>query len=164
MKPDQSLLRIDYRKVRQILVLILLIVSLGILWILSSRFLMQDFRIQRQAFAQIWAAGRLILQGENPYNPQAIQNMKNQISGIDRHPQVVAILYTPPWTMPLAAIYSLLPYLAGRLLWLLTSISILLLSAAVLWKLYGGSHQKRWVAWLVVFTFGPGYGNTVNWR
>jgi hypothetical protein len=137
---------------------IALITSLGILWVLSSRILIQPRWIMKQDFAQFWAAGRLNLSGLNPYDPGQVQSVKEQIAGeAERKPQVVTIFYSPPWAILLSMPFALLAFLPSRLVWLGLNIILLLLSARILWQLYGGSERTRWMSWLVVFTFGPTY-------
>lgn len=135
-----------------------LLTSLVTLWVLSSRILIQPGWIMNQDFAQFWAAGRLNLSGENPYDPARVQFLKEQIAGeAKQKPQVITIFYSPPWAIPIAMAFGVFAYLPSRLLWLVGNILIMVLSVKVLWRLYNGSDQSIWLTWLLVFTLGPTY-------
>jgi len=118
---------------------------------------MQPVRVQGQDFAQIWAAGKLNLIGENPYDPIQIQQVKNAIVAAVEEPQVITLFYSPPWSLPLAMVFAGFSYLYSRIIWLLISIIILLICADRLWKLYAGPKNLRRYSWLIVFSFGPTY-------
>jgi hypothetical protein len=82
-------------------------------------------------FAEYWNAGRLMLDGGNPYDPAGIAS---RTSG-----------YNPPWTLVLALPFATLKYGVARSIWLPLQILIMLWSASRLWVLYGGAprHATR---------------------
>jgi hypothetical protein len=51
--------------------------------------------------------------------------------------------------------FALLDYPMSRIAWLLFSIILVIISAELLWKTYDGPPQKKWLSWLIVFTFSP---------
>ena len=145
------------RNAYRIVLLLALIASLIYLWQIGSQVLVYPKYVMGQDFPQMWAAGRLNLSGENPYDPIKIQQAKNAIVASVEEPQVITIFYSPPWSLPLAMIFAGFPYLSSRIIWLLTSIIVLLICADQLWKLYAGPKKFRRFSWLVVFSFGPTY-------
>jgi hypothetical protein len=149
-------------------IILALLLSLAVLFRLGGRIFMSSFAILTNDFGQIWAAGRLNLHGANPYDPAAIQALKNALAQTDHQPLMVSILYSPPWVISPAMAFGALPYLAGRLVWLFLGIASLLVCASLLWRAYGGDPQRRWLAWLGLFSFGPVYlvlsqGQTTVW-
>jgi hypothetical protein len=104
-------------------------------------------------FVEYWAAGRLNAQGQNPYDPDALRQLEKAAG---RDTPAVPML-NPPWVLPLVMPFGLLEVQTAQLLWLLLQLCALVVSADWLWHLYGGTSAKRWVAWLVAFTFLPSY-------
>ena len=107
------------RHAYRVILLLALIISLISLWQIGSKVLVDPKYIMGQDFAQIWAAGKLNLIGANPYDPIQIQQIKNAIVAAVEEPQVIALFYSPPWSLPLAMIYAGFPYLFSRIIWLL---------------------------------------------
>jgi hypothetical protein len=138
----------------RVILFILLLASLIFLFKLNQTILNEPGRISSQDFSQFWASGRLNFDGENPYNPILINELKNEISGISEEPAIVSIAYNPPWLMPLLMGLSWIPFSISRLIWLLMNLAILLFCAVWLWGFYEGDRNKRWFAILVVVTFG----------
>jgi hypothetical protein len=104
-------------------------------------------------FVEYWAAGRLNAQGRNPYDIQEIEELEKAV-GRDT-PAV--LMWNPPWVLPLVMPFGILEVQTAQLLWLVLQFLALVVSADWLWHLYGGDPRRRWVAWLVAFTFLPSY-------
>ena len=132
----------------------LLFLSLFLLFKLTP-ILVKPAYIPVDDFVRHWAAGRLLISGGNPYSSPEIQVFQDQASGSTAKSAVITPNYIPPWTMPLLAVFSLADYPVSRLVWLLFNVAVLLLSAELLWKLYGGPVHYKWIAWVVCFSFGP---------
>ncbi len=88
-------------------------------------------------FSHFWEAGQLNNQGQNPYDPEQ------------------QLIFNPPWTLPAVMLFALFDYPLARLAWLLVNIAIVIYCAEKLWQIYRGSPNRRWLAWLLVFTFSP---------
>ena len=149
--------RIRHTSLYRILLWLVLAICLGVIWQLGKTILLRPELIPWQDYVHFWAAGRLNLAGENPYDPVAVQQIKDHLAGRSANLGIVAVYYAPPWTIPLAMLFGLLPYLPSRLVWLLANISILLACAMWIWKMYAGPERQRWAAWLATLTFGPFY-------
>jgi hypothetical protein len=70
-------------------------------------------------------------------------------------PQFPTTMYTPPWALPLIMFFGFFDLSIGQLLWLFVHIGVLLLCANLIWKLYGGCSEQRWIAWVVTIIFSP---------
>ena len=70
---------------------ILLILSVIVLLRLNQSILNNPALIRGQDFSQFWAAGRLSLQGENPYDPEQINQIKNPLSRSEEEAPLVPI-------------------------------------------------------------------------
>ena len=106
-------------------------------------------------FGHFWASGKLLLSGENPYNAARLVALQQQISGGAYATEVTSLTLNPPWALSLLLPFSLLPYQAARLAWLIMGILLILLSIRAIWSLYQGDPHKLWAAWLVGLTFAP---------
>ncbi len=100
---------------------------------------------------QYWSAGRQVLDGRNPYDPDEL--FKLQRSMYEVHKTVM--MWNPPWTLPLTLPFGSLPWRSAQLLWFVMQLAAVLLSADLLWRIYGGDVRHRWVSWLVALTFAP---------
>jgi hypothetical protein len=145
-------------------------------------------------FVEYWAAGRLLLHGQNPYDPEAIERLQRQVSppsaanpgfapavtavwttGVQHHaitPWAVALqsahlsavgpepilMWNPPWALPLVlplGLFEEKDVHTAHVLWLLFHLLVLLGSADLLWRVFGGDPERRWLAWVLTLTFVP---------
>jgi hypothetical protein len=108
-------------------------------------------RLAMYDFAEYWAAGHLEACGENPYDPDRIHELEQQLG---RKTDAV-LMWNPPWTLPLVIPFGVLPAPLAHLLWLLVQFAVLVLCAELLWRFHGGNPERRGIAWLITFTFLP---------
>ncbi len=104
-------------------------------------------------FVEYWAAGRLNLTDGNPYAPDQLRTLETEAGWPEDEP--VVMMWNPPWTLTLVMPFGLLSYSTGRLLWLGLHFVLILLCADWAWRLYGGPSHRRWLAWLIAFSFAP---------
>jgi hypothetical protein len=103
-------------------------------------------------FVQYWSAGRQLLDGRDPYDPnQLVPIQRSMYDGVRK----AVMMWNPPWTLPLTLPFAALPWRLAQFLWLGLQLAALLVSADLLWRIYGGAERLRWVAWLVALTFAP---------
>jgi hypothetical protein len=102
-------------------------------------------------FVEYWAAGRLNVHGENPYDPERIHELERQTGRTSEG----ILMWNPPWTLPLVMPLGLLDCRTAHLLWLCLQFVAVIWCADALWRLYGGPAARRWLAWLLAFTFLP---------
>jgi hypothetical protein len=102
-------------------------------------------------FVEYWAAGRLNVHGENPYDPERIQQLERAAG---RGSEGI-LMWNPPWTLPLVMPLGLLDCRTAHLLWLSLQFAVVVCCVDLLWRRYGGSAVHRGLAWLLAFTFLP---------
>jgi hypothetical protein len=105
-------------------------------------------------YVAFWAAGRLNHAGADPYEPEQLAALQCQASA--RHGDVL-VMWPAPWALTVLAPFSCLDSHTSHLLWLLFQLAVLVGSVSWAWDLAGGPAEKRWLAWLVAFTFVPSY-------
>jgi hypothetical protein len=102
-------------------------------------------------FVEYWAAGRLAVHGDNPYDPERVHDLE-RAAGRDRDG---LLMWNPPWTLPLVMPFGLLDCRTAHRLWLPLQGAVLVLCADLLWRLYGGPARWRGLAWLTALLFLP---------
>jgi hypothetical protein len=103
-------------------------------------------------FVTYWAAGRLFLQGANPYAPAAVYAIERALGWTDPH---VLLMLNPPWVLPWAALLAALPYRAAYYAWQVAALALETVSAVALWRYFGGERRTAWVALVFLATFLP---------
>lgn len=129
-----------------------LVVGLVILFLLAKYSVTQEKWLAIDDYVEYWAAGKLNITGGNPYNPAELLPLQYQAG---RHTGVPVIMYNPPWMLAIAMPFGTLDYALGRIIWLLLSISITIACSDLIWIMYGGPIYKRWLGWLIGFSFVP---------
>ena len=103
-------------------------------------------------FFEYWAAGRLLLLGNNPYSPDQLLNMQLSAGFAKEKP---IIMYNPPWALTFILPFCWQNYFHGKFLWLFFNFALVLFCSDLAWRLYGGSYQHRAWALILAFTFIP---------
>jgi hypothetical protein len=105
-------------------------------------------------YAAFWAAGSLNSAGEDPYDPVLLAAREREANPgmVD-----VLVMWPAPWALTLLAPFTRLGPQTGHLFWQLAQLAVLLAAIELLWHLHGGDPQRRWVAWLLAFTYVPCY-------
>jgi hypothetical protein len=100
-------------------------------------------------FPEYWAAGRLNLRGENPYDPEKLL-AEQRINDPDR--KEALMMWNPPPALALYMPLGLLPIRLAGLIWVGVQLLAVLLACDLLWRQYH-SVDKRWLAVLVGLMF-----------
>jgi hypothetical protein len=105
-----------------------------------------------QDFVEYWAAGHLNISGQNPYYPQLMSKVEQEV-----RPYLgqEIMMWNPPWTLTLTMPLGLLPCYWAHFAWLILSLTILLVGADFLWRFYGGILRYRGIAWFIAISFTP---------
>ncbi|MGH7171157.1 MAG: hypothetical protein ACRELF_17775, partial [Gemmataceae bacterium] len=90
-------------------------------------------------FVEYWAAGRLNVHGENPYDPVQVEQLERSV-GRDREG---ILMWNPPWTLALVMPLGLLDCRVAHLLWLCLHLVVLVWCSDALWRLYDGDVENR---------------------
>ena len=105
-------------------------------------------------FVQFWVWGKINLKGLNPFDSQAIQQLRNAVGSDNNHEIISTTLY-PPWVIPFLMMTGAFSYPVSRILWLLVAIMIILFSSRLLWSVYKGKRKLQWLNILAVLLFAP---------
>lgn len=130
----------------------LLVLACAVL-VWRARVLVAAWGIPANDWLEYWGAGTLFLRGANPYDPATLFALQKPLGWPFDEP---VMMYNPPWIFPFLMPWALLPYAAGWFLWSAGLLLTVALSAAWLWRLYGGGTYPL-PAWLWAFTFLPTY-------
>lgn len=101
-------------------------------------------------FLAYWAAARLLVTGENPYDPVALRALvvdTRPDRQVDRGGAFAS--WNPPWLLIALLPFGLLPFDVAVSVWMLCNIALLGAAPALTWRLVGEPSDKR--APLVVF-------------
>jgi hypothetical protein len=140
---------------RRLVVWVLLAMSLLALWMLGRPLLVSPKLLAADDFVLFWAAGRVFLQGGDPYDPTELTPVYHVAGRTTFAEGAFTIMWNPPWILPGLALFGALPYPEARLLWLLANLAMVLASAYWAWRTYGGAPHKVWGVGLAALTFVP---------
>jgi hypothetical protein len=103
-------------------------------------------------FIEYWSAARLTWVGENPYDPDLLLPL--QVAN-GRQTEDAVMMWNPPWALTVVLPLGLLPAREAQLLWLALNFLAMLYCGDRLWKIYGGSSNRRWIGWAIVLVALP---------
>src|SRR5207244_4200462 len=110
-------------------------------------------------FLQVWAAGRLTLDGENPYDPERMY----ELHVANRPPAAFAPrTAAPAGGLALALPIGALPINLAEVVWIYGQVGLIILSAVVVWRVYGGRADRRWVPVVLAVLSGPVWWQTIG--
>lgn len=101
-------------------------------------------------FIEYWAAGRLTIDGSNPYDPGRIMATERLVNP---SMPVTVMMWNPPWTISLILPFSLMDYRTARTIWALLQMMLVMTSAGWLWYFYRGQTQTAYLAALAALLF-----------
>jgi hypothetical protein len=103
-------------------------------------------------FIEYWAAGRVFLDGGDPYNPEAMLKVQQSLGWQSSTP---LMMWNPPWTLLLVAPFAAMPFWVARAIWFLLNVVLSIVAVDRLWSLYHAPNEWRWIAWISVLFFVP---------
>jgi hypothetical protein len=98
-----------------------------------------------------WAAGRLTLTGENPYDPVQVRDLQRGLGVGD----TAIVVWNPPWVLPVVAPLGTVSFRTAYGVWVLATLALMGAAAGLLWAGLGGPPRRVWLAYLVAVTFVP---------
>ncbi len=99
----------------------------------ARQLLFTRYLIPRGDFIEYWSAGRLLLAGDNPYDPTRLLAVQQAAGRVSTRP---LLMYNPPWIFPLIIPFALLPYSISRFVWLGFQVAVLFFFALPLSGVY----------------------------
>jgi hypothetical protein len=102
-------------------------------------------------FTAFWVAGHLVANGENPYDPARVRELQQSLGLND----TAIVLWNPPWSLTLVIPIGVLPFRTSYGVWVLANLALIVVSAELLWRGFGGKPSQRWVAHLLTLAFVP---------
>ncbi len=103
-------------------------------------------------FIEYWAAGRLNLARDNPYDPARMLAVEQEAGWGPPGPMM---MWNPPWTLTFVMPLGVLPFPLARGLWMVCQLGITLGCAIALWRYYSGPRDREWIAVLLAAAFAP---------
>jgi len=103
-------------------------------------------------FVEYWAAARLALDGDNPYDPAELLPLQ-RAAGRDTDEAVM--MWNPPWALAVVLPLGLLGAREAQLLWLVVNLAAAGFCGDRLWLRFGGGGERRWIGWAVALGFLP---------
>jgi len=103
-------------------------------------------------FIAYWTAGRLVLQGENPYSQAAALRLEREAGFTQAEP---LIMRNPPWTSVLVMPLGFLSYAVAQRLWFAVCLVAVFVSALWLRRLYCDGRSSPWIACVALGMFSP---------
>lgn len=143
-----------HKKAARRLFFILLVAVLFIAYFARLRQFRDKDLLPLNDFIEYWSAVRIFVEGRNPYSPEDMLEIQQNLGWKDPHP---LMMWNPPWSLPFMLPLYYVSYWSGRALWHLLGILIIFYSTNWLWIRYGGSKSKRWLGWLATLFFVPVY-------
>ncbi len=142
------------KNIYRLIIWILLIIS-GVVLVRLAPILTKPEYLRSDDFIRFWASGNLNVHSENPYDPARIELLQIQEGSLPATLSTSSIMLNPPWVISILMPFGLFDYPISRLLWLIISIMLVILSSLLVWRIYSGSLKLRWLIFLVVITFAP---------
>ncbi|MCL7927877.1 MAG: DUF2029 domain-containing protein [marine benthic group bacterium] len=105
----------------------------------------------RNDFAAYWPVANLLLDGQNPYDAAAIEQLQQSVGDELGGDSVVRY---PPWSLPLLLPLASLPYAPGWYLWISLQMVLVAVGALWVWRLLGGKERST-VPLAVAVLFPP---------
>jgi glycosyl transferase family 87 len=137
---------------RRILTLVALLIAAGV-FVGQVRKLLADPTIwPPDDFIEYWAAAKLALDGQNPYDEKLLLPLQ-QANGRDTEQAIM--MWNPPWALPVVLPLGLVPAREAQLLWLAVNLAAIAFCGDRLWLLLGGAQSRRWIGWLSALVAMP---------
>ena len=99
-----------------------------------------------------WAAGRLLIERQNPYGQGAVLQLERQSGYAEQRP---LLLRTPPWSLFMVTPLGFLNAFWSWLLWMAVTLGCLLLGMRLCRRLYAGEGIPENLLSIVGYTFAP---------
>jgi len=127
--------------------------AVGVLLVGQIRDLLNDPTVwPPDDFIEYWAAAKLTLDGKNPYDANLLLPIQ-QAGGRDTDEAIM--MWNPPWTLTVVLPLGLLPSRGAQLIWFAVNLAATIFCGDRLWRLFGGSANRRWIGCAIAVTAMP---------
>jgi hypothetical protein len=111
-------------------------------------------------FVEYWAAGRLYFAHGNPYSWDQMLELEKSVGmkpylSPDTGEEMPLMMFNPPWTLVFVMPLAMPNFALSRLMAFVLGVALVVVSSDAIWKKYGGTLERRWLAWLVGLSFVP---------
>lgn len=103
-------------------------------------------------FTSFWIAGHRLLEHGNPYDVAHAQQVERSMGFTQIRPFVMR---NPPWALWITLPLGLFGYSSAWFLWTICLVAFVAVATNLLWTVYGGSNERRWIAAVLGFVFAP---------
>lgn len=103
-------------------------------------------------FTSFWIAGHSLLEHRNPYDVAHAQQIERFMGFTQSKPFVMR---NPPWALWITLPLGLFDYSSAWFLWTFCLVAFVAVATNLLWTVYGGSNNRRWIAAVLGFVFAP---------
>ena len=111
-------------------------------------------------FIRYWTASRLLINGENPYDPINLTNLQSQIRPSISGSTGVVQAWNPPWLLILMAPMTLIPFDWAVRVWIILTIFLLTISILIVLRILNRPVSSKEFILLLAAVFI--FGNTIN--
>lgn len=137
-----------HKKIIAILILIIALVAVAS----QIKVFFEFAKATNVDFSSYWIMSKLLLSGQNPYDPELFFLMRKTIESETNY---YVINWYPPWSLSIILPFGFLPYPVSHALWLFISIVILLSCVILIWKVFGWNNKYYLFGLLIAFTYSP---------
>jgi len=120
--------------------------------VLASRLGRLRANVSERDSVAYWAAGRLLLHHQNPYQAGVVLKLEQQQGYQAARPLVFR---TPPWSLFMTLPLGTMGAFWAWILWIALLMSSLLLVMRLCWKMYGHTRLSQTLFWIVGYSFAP---------
>jgi len=101
---------------------------------------------------EYWSAASVNLSGGNPYDPATMSDV--QVAAGWENPRT-AMMWNPPWTLPLVYPLAVFPYRSASLVWSAFLLGVALLTVFLSWRIYGVQSMPPGLVFALLMLFPP---------
>ena len=149
MEPTPTHVNAPWTRVAGIIVLVL---AATVAYTVASRSGSVRHNVSNRDSIAYWAAGKLLVRGENPYNSVRVLEMERSQGYSETKPLV---LRTPPWSLFLVIPLGLTNAFAAWTAWIALSLVAIVVSVRLCWKMYGTDTRAPAILLVVAYLFAP---------
>ena len=107
-----------------------------------------------------WSASRLLVTGENPYDPDALGRLKGELRPEIAVNGPVTPAWNPPWLLLTLAPLTLFPFYLAIRIWIFLNIAFIVIALSLVWQMHGQASDTR--GFILILGAGFLLANTIT--